>query len=422
MDHQEKLQNIIDTLDSILLMKTCLNYGEFVLAIETCFPFDFRIYFDCIIYDLARGADALNRIKDLLVYLRDVRNDELKNMYSKESPITAPILYNLLNSTLKIRKIVQYFIKTCKRSENNPNYNACSIYPYLCSLDDVVEVIVYRHLKLFLHKSKSTQGMKNYLAYIPKGDLRYMSIKGCKTKNFNITLQEKLGVDLEVSHLLKPDSECPICGKSLDSNSDFAVLDTCNHLMCTDCAEVILMGQVVDLIPLYGESNDDVDVDYGHIVKLGKVPKCPCCRREVSQWTTTHIMKFCEEDEFTFWDVNTKDLLLRECILLADIFPNCVDECLKIDYSSTFVWMTVLKNVEILSYSTIIHQDNFSFVVRTIQKLLELRRAEESSGKYDFEGIIMSHVESFINRMVLDKKIENNSFNQQLLADITSNV
>ena len=189
---------------------------------------------------------------------------------------------------MDIRRIVQYFIRTYidKCYENNPICNVY-IYPYLCYLGDVVEIIVYRHIKLFLHKCKSTQGMKKYLANIPEKDLHYMSRKRCEAKNFKIILQEKLGVDLEVSQLLKPDdNECPICGDSLDANSDFAVLDSCNHLMCTDCAEVTLMGEVVDLIP--------DDVDYGHIVELGKIPKCPCCRREVGQWMTTHIMKFCD--------------------------------------------------------------------------------------------------------------------------------
>ena len=65
--------------------------------------------------------------------------------------------------------------------------------------------------------------------------------KGCETRNFNIVLQEKLGVDLEVSYQLEPDdSECVVCGDSFYAN-DFDVLDTCNHLICTNCAVITVI-------------------------------------------------------------------------------------------------------------------------------------------------------------------------------------
>ena len=56
------------------------------------------------------------------------------------------------------------------------------------------------------------------------------------------------------------------------------------------------------------DSDDDEnsnDVDFGPLVELGKVPKCPCCRREVGQWTTTHSMKCCVDNGCDFWDVNS---------------------------------------------------------------------------------------------------------------------
>ena len=93
-----------------------------------------------IIYDPERGADALNKLKDLLVYLRDDRNEELKAMYSEESPVSAPILFYFLNMTLDIHRTVYYFDTYIRKFyKNNPICNAY-IYPYLCSLDDIVEL------------------------------------------------------------------------------------------------------------------------------------------------------------------------------------------------------------------------------------------------------------------------------------------
>ena len=238
-----------------------------------------------------------------------------------------------------------------------------------------------------------------------------MSRIRCETKNFNL-LQEKL-IHLEVSNLLNPDdNECPICGDSIDANSDFAVLDTCNHLMCTDCAEVTLMGQVVDMIPLDG----------GHIAELGKIPKCPCCRRKVGQWTTTHIMKFCVVAGCSIWDVkNTNSLLRGERLSYVDMFENCINESLLINYSSTFVWMTIHKHIKILEYYRPLFIDEyFSFIEQNIEKPLQLPRAEKSSLKYDYETKYMSGVEIVINRMVLSKIIVNDASIQQVLLRIRS--
>ena len=381
--------------------------------------------FGCIIHNPARGASALNKLKNLLVYLRDYKNEELKAMFAEESPISVPIIFNLLKRIMEIHRIIKSFIKTYINQcyDNNPIGNA-HVYPYLCSLGDVVDVIAYRYLKLFLHKYKYTPGMEKYLGSIrQEEEFHRISRKGCKTQNFNSALQDKLGVNLEVSHLVNADnSECPICSDSLDANSDFAVLDACNHLMCTDCAEVTLMGKVVDLVPLYEESDDDDDAEYSHLVELGKIPKCPCCRQEVGQWTTTHIMKFCEENKCDYWEVNTKNP--REYVPFFDAFPECIDECLLINYSAIFVWRAVHNDLSMKL--KIFHDDpcsifrNFSDVVPVIEKLLELPRAEKSSLKYNIETKNMLRVVNIIKRMAFIRNMENNAFFQQILADIKS--
>ena len=105
---EDKLDAIINLFDDAHGMKTCLNYGELVLKISIYMSLDLGIFFDCIIYDPTKGAIALRRIKDLLVYLRDNKNDELKNMYTEKSTITAPILYYLLSINETIYSLIKH--------------------------------------------------------------------------------------------------------------------------------------------------------------------------------------------------------------------------------------------------------------------------------------------------------------------------
>ena len=412
------MTHLLYSLGKLHDMKGVLNYAELISEIETCISFDVKNIFSCIIYDPERGADALKELKNILVYLRDSKNDELKAMSTKESSISASIMFYLLKTTLKIRETVKYFIRTYDKHINDDVCKAY-IYPYLCSLDDAVEVIAYRHLKLFLNDYKYSPDMQNYLPNLSKKLLYHFSRKGCKPKDFNNTLQEKLGVDLEVSHLLEPDSECAICGESLDANSDFAVLDTCSHLMCTDCAEVTLMGNVVDLIPMGGETDDENDNDdhHGHIVQLGKIPKCPCCRRKVGQWTTTHIMKFSQINGCHFWDIN---LLPQDPISIFDIFQNCINECIHIRYSIPFMWMTICKHVRILAIAADFRQNEFADVVHVIERVLELHQAEDRDVENFFETRNMSDIVRLLNHLVSSKIIENSTSIQQLLINIKS--
>ena len=105
---EDKLYHIINIFDYAHDIKTCLSYGEFVLKIKIYMWLDLRIYFYCIICDPTKGAIALNRIKDLLVYLRDNKNDELKNMYTEKSTISAPILYYLLGIDETIYSLIKH--------------------------------------------------------------------------------------------------------------------------------------------------------------------------------------------------------------------------------------------------------------------------------------------------------------------------
>ena len=402
---EEKLDDLEQSLNGFHNIKYVLNYDELLLEIDACISSEPKKIFDCIIYDPTRVAEVLIKLKDLFVYLRDDKNEELKAMFTEESSIPAPIIFYSLKTIFQLHRIVQNFIKTYI----NEYYDNTYIYPYLCSLGDVLDVIAYRHLKLFLNKYRYTPNIKNYLANIPAEDLFCFSRKACETNKFSKTLQEKLGVDLDVSHLLKPDdNECAICGVGLDTNSDFAVLDTCNHLMCTDCAEVTLMGKVVDLIPLEEETDDEDGDDHRHMVVLGKVPKCPCCRREVGQWTTTHIMKFYQDNECKFWDFDNTNLLPQNPLSLFDIFQNCIKECLLINYSVPFVWMTIIKHCEGLRDARFYSQKEHKNVNKIIVMLLELPQAKIRTLQNDIKNCNMAGIESIFNRWNLSNELENN--------------
>ena len=422
MDHQvsvpEELYYVINCLENLHHMKGVLNYAELVSVIETSISFDVTKIFECIIYDPTRGSYVLKKLKDILVYLRDNKNEELKAMFVKKSSIPAPIIFYLLETTLQIQRIIKEFRNTYEQMYTTDPICDAYIYPYLCSLSDVVEVILYRHLKLFIYTYKYTADMDNYLSYIHVNILSHFSINGCETQNFSGTLQEKLGVNLEVSHLLKPDSECSICGDSLDVNSDFAVLDTCNHLMCADCAEVTLMGEVFDLIPLQGGADDENSDDHGHIVELGKIPKCPCCRREVGQWTTTHVMKFCQKDRCNFWHIYFEP---QEPISIFDIFQNCIEECFQIRNSIPFVWMTICKHLRKLAADFVFRQNEFVYVVAVIEKVLKLSQAEKVGMENYIDMCInsnMSAIVNILNHLISNKKVENSTSIQQILVYI----
>ena len=99
---QRKLNHLLYSLGKLHDMKGVLNYAELISEIETCISFDVKNIFFCIIYDPERGADALKELKNILVYLRDNKNDELKAMSTEESSISASIMFYLLKTTLKI--------------------------------------------------------------------------------------------------------------------------------------------------------------------------------------------------------------------------------------------------------------------------------------------------------------------------------
>ena len=175
------------------------------------------------------------------------------------------------------------------------------------------------------------------------------------------------------------------------------------------------MGRVVDLL-LSSDESDDVD-EYGHLVELGKIPKCPCCRRKVGQWTTTHILKFCEENMCDFWEENAYNLRPRGYVPYFDAFPECIEECLLMNYSATFVWRAVHKNLcMMLEYKFSLFPIN-SDVYLVIRRLLELPRAEKPSLKYDIETQNMLHVVKVIKRI---KNRANHGFIRQILKDIRS--
>ena len=124
-------------------------------------------------------------------------------------------------------------------------------------------------------------------------------------------------------------------------------------------------------------------------------------------------MKFCEENKCDYWEVEYP----REYVPFFDAFPECIDECLLINYSSTFVWRAVHKNFCMILERNFSLFPNNSDVFLVIRRVLELPRAEKSSQKYNIETKNMMRVIKVIKRI---KNRKNNGFFRQLLRDIKS--
>ena len=182
-------------------------------------------------------------------------------------------------------------------------------------------VLIHRHFKQISFKYK--KGLHNIDLYKMNEDISMKTFNfehtyfnfehtyntttahfgGPLTAHFGNALKDN--VQEAYRHLRSVDNqECVICGDEIREDSDFAVLDTCNHFMCTDCAEVALMGRVFDVV-LNPPEHVEVEWPLGQCrcrcevenvrqkeVKWSKVPKCPCCNRQVKEWTTSYHIKF----------------------------------------------------------------------------------------------------------------------------------
>ena len=91
------------------------------------------------------------------------------------------------------------------------------------------------------------------------------------------------------------------------------------------------MGRVSDLVPNHPQFG-------GVTVEFKTAPKCPCCRREVGHWTTTHLVQYWGDEGRSMLHVKIKDFKTDNSAATAkneNIFQD------RMNYSVLFTWLTI---------------------------------------------------------------------------------
>ena len=280
--------------------KSSLSYSEIVCEISMYLPpHDDDYQVRKMIPNLFGNSVILKMLRDLLIYLRDERTNEVKNMQGSNVFNPADSSYKTLIATRIILKSIKCIHVKCMSMRPGSLKIDSQFYPYFHELYDVLVILIHRHLKKIYFKYKDLHTIDDYKmnVYISMTPFNFENITNITTAHFGGPLTAHFGTALKdkvqevYRHLRSVDNEeCVICGDEIREDSDFAVLDTCNHFMCTDCAEVALMGRVFDVVP------NPPELLGGHEVELSKVPKCPCCRRQVKEWTTSYHIKFLDSN------------------------------------------------------------------------------------------------------------------------------
>ena len=230
----------------------------------------------------------LKSLNELLTSLRDEKSAEFKALYATEGVRSAEDHTYYLEFLLCFFKHFQ-FMRTVAEDTNryHEDIYRSHVYPYFYLILDNLNVLVHRHLKYVTQFYKNSSKMEGFYSeddsrMVISNFQETMKGRGPITENFGDNQQElKKGI----SNLLmvNQDNECTICHKKITTDSDFALLTSCTHLMCADCAEVEFMAEV---------SSSSTDEHGAVKVELGKTPRCRC-GLEVVAWTTTHLMKAC---------------------------------------------------------------------------------------------------------------------------------
>ena len=335
MDSVEFLNKVYESLNKVYENRNCLNYCELILAISSHVfqnvKYSATSMFNTFWYAPEKSAQILKITNDMLIHIRDVKKEDLRDMHTGQQ-MHVYISYHIFKVLLNIKRCLSYdmmgiYDRTIsKRDQDGDIY----IYPYLLLIKDVLDLIIYRHYEKATDKFKHVAEINlfthgNICAYIKSG-MRVPS-----SKSFQFALQGKNGV----SHLLTSEKEnCVICGDEIYEDSDFAVLDTCNHFMCTDCADVCLMSKV-SLVT----EEDPIGIS----VEMGKIAECPCCRRKVNNWCTSKQIMFyitygCHQPVHNVIPY----LKQKEISNKDDLFMKFIRECQKFRYSTPCILMAVV--------------------------------------------------------------------------------
>ena len=334
----ESLRLLFTTVNELMEHKSSLNYGEMMLAIlrivfkSNDTASDSRLF--QFMNDPRDSAAILEVVKDLFIHIRDEKIEELRKMHDEKNVPQVKVSIYIFQITVEIRERLEIMFDRFHKMVPSTDRDSDSfIYPYLCLFKDTLDVLIFRHYKFFMGVHRNNAEMETILSK-SKWLLDSILDQGPTTTHFETSLQDKVGTQDGVAHLLTAnDKSCAICLEEINENSDFAVLDTCNHLMCTDCAEVTLMGDVSDVA-----TYEEVD---GYDVALDKIGKCPCCRKEVMEWTTSKLLIFEQENGCSQLQYPEDKSLQYEEYQNVKRFEYFLIESIGNNYSVPFTWMAI---------------------------------------------------------------------------------
>ena len=232
-----------------------------------------------------RASRHLKSLNELLTSLRDEKSAEFKALYATEGVRSAEDYTYYLEFLLCFFKHFQ-FMRTVAEDKNryHEDIYRSHVYPYFYLILDNLNVLVHRHLKHVTRMYKNASKLEDFYSeddsrIVISNFQETMKGRGPVAKTFDVNQQE---LEEVISNLLMLNQdECTICHAKINQESDLALLTSCTHLMCADCAEVEFMAEV---------SSSRTDEHGAVKVQLGKTPRCRC-GLEVVAWTTTHLMK-----------------------------------------------------------------------------------------------------------------------------------
>ena len=326
----------IENLEDVKHLKSELTYEDLALIISTPFRktdiFSLNDILSKLHADKIKGNKSLQTLKDLLICLRDVKENNHNSQSCKY----------VLSQIMKIKKSLVFMQRIQNEQFKESYWCNFYIYPFIYAIQDVLDVIIFRYFRKFVTEHIDSMNLV-YFLYDWRSDINDVLDIGPSTEYFNNALQEKVGSRLDVPYfLMAGDNECVICDVKLKEDSDFAVLDSCNHLMCANCAETTLMGRV----SAFHENDQHIDEETGELIDivpggycaaLEKVPRCPICRREVGCWTTSHLVQFFQNNGYSnlrFDKLRVKQLSEKNYIIYQKQATELKENSLDVDYGN----------------------------------------------------------------------------------------
>ena len=160
------------------------------------------------------------------------------------------------------------------KKECSPEHGNFTDGPYIESMIETLNVIIHRLLVVVVSRPNSHDNDQLVL---------YNLNKACSDQFRPSWTHEKDPSEI----LAKSDDKiCVVCLDELTEDSNIAVLDSCDHLMCASCAQLTLMGDIctIEIVRVPGF------IPVTRAV-TGKLKRCPYCASTVSHWSTSAMIK-----------------------------------------------------------------------------------------------------------------------------------